>query len=57
MAEFGDTDPLLEHNDKDDDEDVGNTTKPSQPDNYSTPRLSGEEIPIMETMDMGEEKG
>ena len=50
VADFGDTDPLLEHNDHDDDdddddEDEGNTITPSKPDYNSTPGLSGEDIP------------
>ena len=56
MDDFGDTDPLFEHNDgddDDDDEDEGNTTTPFQPDNNSTPGPSGEEIP-MTTMNRGQ---
>ena len=50
VADFGDTDPLLEHNDHDDDdddddEDEGNTITPSKPDYNSTPGPSGEDIP------------
>ena len=48
MADFGDTDPLLEHNDHDDDdddEDEGNTITPFKPDYNSTPGPSGEDIP------------
>ena len=58
MADFGDTDPLLEHNDDDDDDDddEGDTTTPFQPDKNSTPGPSGEEIP-MTTMNREQEKG
>ena len=51
VADFGDTNPLLEHNDRDDDddddddEDEGNTITPFKPDYNSTPGPSGEEIP------------
>ena len=42
MDNFGNTDPLLKHNegddDDDDDEDEGNTTTPFQPD-YNSTRL------------------
>ena len=56
MDNFGDTDPLLKHNEgDDDDEDEGNTT-PFQPDYNSTPAPSGEEIPMMK-MNKGEENG
>ena len=57
MADFGDTDPLFEHDDddNDDNEDVGNTTTPFKPDSNSNPGLSGEDIPIT-TMNRGQEK-
>lgn len=55
MADFGDTDPLLEHND-DEEDDEGDTTTPFQPDENSTPGPSGEEIP-MKTMNREQEKG
>ena len=47
------TDPLLEHKEKDDDD--GDTTHPFQPDVHSTPGPSGEEIP-MTTMNREKEK-
>ncbi|XP_022797619.1 RNA polymerase-associated protein LEO1-like [Stylophora pistillata] len=70
MADFGDTDPLLEHNDDDDDADdddddderseagadEGDTTTPFQPDENSTPGPSGEEN-RMTTMNREQEKG
>lgn len=57
MADFGDTDPLFEHDDDDNDgnEDVRNTTTPFKPDFNSNPGLSGEDIP-MTTMNRGQEK-
>lgn len=46
MDDFGDFDPLFEHNDgDDDDEDEGNTRTPFKPDCHSTTEPSGEEIP------------
>ena len=58
MDNFGDTDPLLKHNEGDDDdnEDEENTTTPFQPDYNSTPEPSDEEIPMMK-MNKGEENG
>ena len=50
------TDPLLEHEEKKDDDGDGNTTDPFQPSGASTPRPSGEQIP-MTTMNREKEKG
>ena len=62
VADFGDTDPLLEHNDHDDDDDdddddkdEGNTITPFKPDYNSTPGPSGEDIPKTR-MNTGKEK-
>lgn len=56
MADFGNTGPLLEHNDDDNDDEGGrNTTTPFKLDYNSTSGPSGEEIP-MTTMNRGEER-
>lgn len=52
MTDFGDTDPLIEHGDDDNDDDEG-ATNPFQ---SSTPGPSGDEIP-MTTMNREREKG
>ena len=57
MDDFGDFDPLFEHNDGDDDDEVeGNTTTPFQPDYNSTSGPSGEVTP-MTTMNRDKRKG
>ena len=48
-------DPLLENEEKDDDDHDGDTTNPFQPDVHSTPGPSGEEFQ-MTTMNRGKEK-
>ena len=52
MVDFGDTDPLWDHND---DEDEGNTTIPFKPDYNSTSGPTDQDIP-MTTKNIGREK-